>query len=848
MSTRETPKSKKQNVTVNPSASSSASQRSTRRKDQVYDPVNIGLDVVANIAEGSDILAPLKAACRTTKSILELIQGVDHNQEDWTDLARRLEEYLSGIENQIDAFEKYPPEERDVDEAFSQPLIHYVKLLEGIHEVVARCRHKRSRTGLGAFTAISKVKIDVEEIRKFNRNIEDHHRQLIEQLTLFSAYRVQTIERKITDAKAKVEMILSDVDASAILQLPMVSFVASSVHHTCLQGTRQAVLETIWQWANDDMSQKPIFWLCDIAGSGKSTVAMSVAQEWKAEGTLGGQFFFSLANSEASSTEKFCSTIARELAQQMPELAPHIADTVKRNPAIMRSSFPDQLRSLITTPLHHRQMSVFLVIDAIDECKSGGQRKELLDGLAMVARETRNLKIFITSRPDPVIESVLQPLSIKSELKDRLHDVNHHDNIDDIATYINQSLHEVLSPDKRKRLVEKANGLFIWASTACRMLTSETTLESPEGIYDLLVSADQSGDIDDVYKLVFERIDSKSYTTMCSMLALLLAAFDPLSIDDLEDIFKHVGVKWNAKALVRNLGSVLVVDAGTNLIQFRHPTLVEYLRRCSRSPPVDNGSHLSLNIANAHGQIASWCLRRLTSRIDGPKFNICQLESSFYLNREISDIDARISRFIPQRLRYASSHWLFHTAETDETWRSALRNKLYDSVKFPYVLYWIEILSFIGGVPRAIAGLQAVSGCKAVEERTKSRIDETRRFIMAFSVPIQESAPHIYISSLPFTPKNSKLHVEGVRGYENTLRVTQGLEAMYPSLPRSLRGPEGEVKGVVFSPDGSKIVSGSSDKTIRLWDAITGQSLGEPLKGHEGEVNAIAFSPDGSQV
>jgi len=37
---------------------------------------------------------------------------------------------------------------------------------------------------------------------------------------------------------------------------------------------------------------------------------------------------------------------------------------------------------------------------------------------------------------------------------------------------------------------------------------------------------------------------------------------------------------------------------------------------------------------------------------------------------------------------------------------------------------------------------------------------------------------------------------------------------------------------VAFSPDGSKIVSGSSDKTIRVWDADTGKSIGEPIVGH----------------
>ena len=37
---------------------------------------------------------------------------------------------------------------------------------------------------------------------------------------------------------------------------------------------------------------------------------------------------------------------------------------------------------------------------------------------------------------------------------------------------------------------------------------------------------------------------------------------------------------------------------------------------------------------------------------------------------------------------------------------------------------------------------------------------------------------------------------------------------------------------MAFSPDGQRIVSGSADNTVRLWDADTGQPIGAPLTGH----------------
>ncbi|CCA74228.1 related to WD40-repeat protein (notchless protein) [Serendipita indica DSM 11827] len=861
---------------IYPPDTSPSAKSSLRKRGQTDNTINTAgtvLNLAADLSEASDILSPLKAACKATKTILDAIQAVKDNQEEWSDLTERLEEYMLGIERQIDSFEKYPAEDRVVDEAFRQPLIHYVELLEDIYSTVTNSREKRTRSTLSFFKAFTKVKMDAEILRKFNRDIEDGNRQLLEQLGLFTAYRIQVIEKntqatkadlEVTKAnveltkvnmestkadvqvtKVKVETILSDVDANAILQLPMVTFAASSVHNTCLQGTRQAVLQEIDSWAKHAESQWPIFWLCDIAGSGKSTVAMSVAKAWATEGTLGGQFFFSLSSSEGSTTEKFCSTIARELAQRMPELAQHIAESVKRNPALLRDSLHDQLRMLVHGPLQYRQGRVFLVIDAIDECKSGTQRKELLDSLAKIAQETDNLRIFITSRPDPVIEAVLRPLSIKMELKDRLHDVSHHDNIDDIATYVHQSLNGVLSQDKRERLVEKARGLFIWASTACRMLMDETSLDTPDTVYNRLISVNQAGDIDEVYLLIFERINPKFRPSMWHMLALLLAAFEPLTISDLEDLFKHAGIQGSVKALVQNLGSVLTED---DAVRFRHPTIVEYLRRCSTAALTNDHGSLIINMAKAHGQAASWCLKCLKSPNGGLKFNICQLESSFYLNRQILDLSTRVSKFITKRLRYASSHWLFHVAKTDDDWRRTLNNEIQRILQMPYVLYWMEVLSLTGGVPRAISGLRAVIRDAKPEEDIRNSLTEIRRLIMAFSMPIQDSAPHIYISVLPFTPKKSNIQLERLKEYPNTLIVAQGLEETSPGLPRALGAHNGSIYSVSFSPDSSRIVCGSTDKTIRIWDADTGQLLGEPLRGHENSVFAVAFSPDGSRI
>jgi WD40 repeat protein len=65
--------------------------------------------------------------------------------------------------------------------------------------------------------------------------------------------------------------------------------------------------------------------------------------------------------------------------------------------------------------------------------------------------------------------------------------------------------------------------------------------------------------------------------------------------------------------------------------------------------------------------------------------------------------------------------------------------------------------------------------------------------------------------------------------------------------PLALEGHNGSVLTVAFSPDGGRIVTGSDDQTVKIWQAATGREL-LTLKGHAAPVVSVGFSPDGHEI
>ena len=113
-----------------------------------------------------------------------------------------------------------------------------------------------------------------------------------------------------------------------------------------------------------------------------------------------------------------------------------------------------------------------------------------------------------------------------------------------------------------------------------------------------------------------------------------------------------------------------------------------------------------------------------------------------------------------------------------------------------------------------------------------------------------ESAPHIYLSALPFAPTCSLVSKHYSPSFPRVLRVERGKLSHWPSLKMTILnlGDAGNLS-VAFSPDSQHIVSASEDGTICIWTVMTGEiTEAGPITGHTDFVNSVAFSPDGQRI
>ncbi|KAI0033900.1 WD40-repeat-containing domain protein, partial [Vararia minispora EC-137] len=629
----------------------------------------------------------------------------------------------------------------------------------------------------------------------------------------------------------------------------------------CLIGTRVNILEDLRAWSHDQEAPS-IFWLAGMAGTGKSAISRSFCRTLGHDGLLGGSFFCSRSGSvEEADTKRILPTLSASLASRDTDYKNSLLKVLKSTSVSSESNILLQLEHLFEKPLRSRStdaQKLVFVVDALDECSGENPMRELLTGLTSF-HPPLPIKFFLTSRPERHIRDQFDVFDASLLGVLRLHDIEKTIVQADIHRYLTNRLEQIHaewsrrvrsfplhwpSPTDVTILTEHAGKLFIYAFTAVEYVRRERPVQRLQTLTDIPIRAGQPFHkaLDDLYSRVLEeamdpvQLEIDEINSTRRILAAIMAAREPLTVSSLSALLDIPAEEL--RSTVDRLHAVIYVpqtdDFGA-LAPF-HASFGDFLSDSTRV-----SGNMRLDLPGAHHTFARQCAIVMHDRLC---FNISRCPSSYYPNSS-----QQLAK-VPEPIRYACLHWPHHLASVESSDLTPALDALTES--FPgRFLFWLEALSAAGEIGQAIALIR-----KALETLRQSVILSTLvsflydalEFIQSSREAIHFNAAHIYMSALPFSSPISAVVQRSLSAFSNLPHI--GLQGIFrvPSLMPPINDRLGSVRSVAFSPDGTRIVSGSGDKTIRVWDTRTGQLDMPPIEGHIDYVHSVAFSPDGTRI
>ncbi|KAG8809978.1 hypothetical protein FRC17_003147 [Serendipita sp. 399] len=632
----------------------------------------------------------------------------------------------------------------------------------------------------------------------------------------------------------------------------------------CEEGTRTEILTTIREWANNKETGKQIFWLSDAAGTGKSTLAATLAKEWRRGQSLAGCFFFSPNNVNTKSTDAFCTIVARNIAANQQVIGNMVWKAIQDYPPD-HYSFEEQLEQLIIQPLSHLRptQTIYLVIDALDNCEVKEQREQLLKLLIRFIPSVKFLKLLLTSRPLLDISDHLAKCPLVDGTSIQLFDPQQPAH-DDIAIYVKTTLGTIstISEENKSSIVEQSNGLFLYAATVCRMLKSEkrrqvapllkilmskqlphSVEQKMDGLY---LSVLKEACVDDIDKLLMD------------VLSLIIAAFQPISINT---ISAYLPKNDQVADIVQELGAVLKGGDPDRPIQVLHPTFREFLSDQKRA------SEFFVDAISSHEKMAYGCMDTLERSLH---CNILQLEfdmpNLLPPNSTVSNIEQLLIKYTTPATQYASLFWARHVEAANIS--LALWSRTLTFLR-ETLLSWIEYMSWKENVASSVDSLSRIHALArrfcvdhpgVLSREDMLTTQHAHQFIVSNQTLISESALHAYSVALFMTPSKSSLFSQYREIYRAqwapilTPQITDWgrcLELVHSlpiyTLPR-------------FSQDGSRLVvlgalggdccgsdkGGFEREELLLWDTMTGACIKKLSEAPD--ISPCIFSPDGQYI
>ncbi|KAN0071270.1 WD40-repeat-containing domain protein [Elaphomyces granulatus] len=591
-----------------------------------------------------------------------------------------------------------------------------------------------------------------------------------------------------------------------------------------------------------DNNPHRLLWTKGDAGKGKTMLLIGIIQELSLQLESNSPhlsyFFIQGTDSKSNTATAVLRCLIWMMLVQNPSLIPHFKEEYDPigSRYFDRNAF-EALSEVFDNMLADPSLSrTYLIVDALDECVNKKELTKLLRLMSATAEKSSKVKWLISSRYRPDIESQLKE---RARLDLEL-------NAESISTAVDAYIDHKLSKldyldDLRVRaqvadeLRKRADGTFLWVALVCKLL------ESNENDYDAMeILGEMPSDLKGLYDRMMNQINKleRRDPGFCKdILSIMTLAYRPLRLSELTTLAK-LPPKVPTIEIVKKCASFLTLRSDT--VYLIHQSAQDYLSRKDVEPEI-----FPDGCAAAHRHILSRSLDVMETSLHEDIYNLkdpgCLIDEIKPVNPDPLD-----------QFRYACVYWADHLNEIDRS----LHNEIgmcddgrIDRFLKNHLLHWLEALSLIRNTAAGVIAIMKLENLVAVDDTPNLHafIYDAKRFILFNRSMIEEAPLQLYYSALAFAPRMSivrSLYDNQISKWAHSLVLP--VEKNWSSLEQILTA-HSPVMSVAFSPDSKKVVSGSRDSTVRVWDITTGQA-DQTLTGHSAEATSVAFSPDGKKV
>ncbi|KAJ3532804.1 hypothetical protein NM208_g8270 [Fusarium decemcellulare] len=426
----------------------------------------------------------------------------------------------------------------------------------------------------------------------------------------------------------------------------------------CQEGTQTAARKRIHHWINKEV-EPSMRWIYTPAGTGKSTLARTMADKLTKTSQIVAGYFFKQGEASRNRVSYLFPTIASRLIVTVPHYEATLRKSFKSNP---------------NTDIDRLSSTKVIIIDALDECDNLHRATDIIK-LLQCLQDLKTLRLMEAGHGN------LLPL-----ITDYVHDIS-----SDIEVVLRTAFGKI----QTEASLEDA---WLTERQFRHVLERATHPSSPVSSMPQLYSNTFTTDrvkLDQMYAIVFETLDSNTETgesgyvtmleqkTLQKILGAIVLVAEPLqaaTLDGLLQLKKNTTQRW--LECLRALEDVPVLERDP--VEMVHKSFSNFILK----EKLKEEKWYHIDAEEVHEHLADGCLKQLETHL---RNDICDTGDHGMSRLELEL--ATIWRCITSGLEYSSLFWWHHWLRCKTEGHDYKR--LYSFFRF-HLLHWIECISILG--------------------------------------------------------------------------------------------------------------------------------------------------------